>query len=111
MPDEQKTMSRSRGARLDRNPEPEGVVGAVRRARAYAAESPGRFLFDQFDDEAGVAAQEGLGREAVEQAREQGAPPFDVVIAGVGTGGTIVGAGGAGERGHPERRLPARRAR
>src|SRR5439155_926407 len=107
MTDERKTMIRAHGARLVLTPEAEGVVGAVRRARAYAAESPGRFLFDQFDDEAGVAAQERLGREAVEQAREQGAPPFDVVIAGVGTGGTIVGAGGAVKRAYPKARLVA----
>ena len=107
MTDERKTMIRSHGARLVLTPEAEGVVGAVRRARAYAEESPGRFLFDQFDDEAGVVAQERLGREAVEQAREQGAPPFDVVIAGVGTGGTIVGAGGAVKRAHPKARLVA----
>src|SRR5256885_4003528 len=36
MTDERKTMIRSHGARLVLTPEPEGVVGAVRRARAYA---------------------------------------------------------------------------
>ncbi len=107
MTDERKMMIRSHGARLVLTPEPEGVVGAIRRARAHAEAGPGRFLFDQFDDEAGVAAQERLGREAVDQARAQGAPPFDVVIAGVGTGGTIVGAGGAVKRAHPEARLVA----
>jgi len=107
MTEERKTMIRDHGARLVLTPEPEGVVGAVRRARAYAQEGPGRFLFDQFDDEAGVEAQELLGREAVEQGREQGAPPFDVVIAGVGTGGTIVGAGGAVKKAYPKARLLA----
>ena len=107
MTDERKTMIRSHGAVLVLTPEPEGVVGAVRRARVYAREAPGRFLFDQFDDEAGVEAQAGLGREAVAQARERGLPPFDVVIAGVGTGGTIVGAGGAVKRAHPKARLVA----
>jgi len=107
MTEERKTMIRGHGARLVLTPEPEGVVGAVRLARAYAQEAPGRFLFDQFDDEAGVEAQELLGREAVEQGREQGAPPFDVVIAGVGTGGTIVGAGGAVKKAYPKARLLA----
>src|SRR5207247_344077 len=64
MTDERKTMIRSHGARLVLTPEPEGVVGAIRRAREYAAERPERVLFDQFDDEAGVAAQAALGREA-----------------------------------------------
>jgi len=107
MTEERKTMIRDHGARLVLTPEAEGVVGAVRRARVYAQERPGRFLFDQFDDEAGVEAQELLGREAVEQGREQGAPPFDVVIAGVGTGGTIIGAGGAVKKVYPKARLLA----
>ncbi len=107
MTGERKTIIRSHGAHLVLTPEAEGVVGAIRRARAYAAECPDRFLFDQFDDEAGVEAQEALGREAVAQAREQGIGPFDVVIAGVGTGGTILGAGGAVKRAHPQARLIA----
>jgi len=107
MTEERKTIIRSHGARLILTPEAEGVVGAIRRAREYAAEGPDRFLFDQFDDEAGVEAQEALGREAVAQAREQGLGPFDAVIAGVGTGGTIVGAGGAVKRAHPKARLIA----
>ncbi len=107
MTEERKTIIRGHGARLVLTPEPEGVVGAIRRARQYAAERPERFLFDQFDDEAGVEAQTALGREAVDQAREQGLGPFDAVIAGVGTGGTIVGAGGAVKRAHPKARLIA----
>jgi cysteine synthase len=107
MTEERKRIIRSHGARLVLTPEADGVVGAVERARAYAGESPGRFLFDQFDDEVGVEAQEVLGREAVAQAGAQGAGRFDVVIAGVGTGGTIVGAGGAVKRAHPGARLVA----
>ena len=107
MTEERKRIIRSHGARLVLTPESEGVVGSVERARAYAAEGPGRFLFDQFDDEAGVEAQEFLGREAVAQAGALGAGRFDVVIAGVGTGGTIVGAGGAVKRAHPGARLVA----
>src|SRR3989441_10776638 len=104
---ERKTIIRGHGARLVLTPEPEGVVGAIRRAREYAADAPDRFLFDQFDDEAGVEAQTALGREAVDQAREQGLGPFDAVIARVGTGGTIVGAGGAVKKAHPKARLIA----
>src|SRR2546425_3932704 len=107
MTEERKTIIRGHGARLVLTPEAEGVVGAIHRAREYAAESPERFLFDQFDDEAGVEAQTALGREAVDQAREQGLGPVDAVIAGVGTGDTIVGAGGAVKRAHPKARLIA----
>jgi cysteine synthase len=107
MTEERKTMIRGHGARLVLTPEADGVVGAIRRAREYAAERAGRFLFDQFDDEAGVEAQAALGREALEQAGEQGVGSFDIVVAGVGTGGTIIGAGGAIKARHPDARLIA----
>jgi len=107
MTEERKTIIRGHGARLVLTPEAEGVVGAIRRAREYASERPDRHLFDQFDDEAGVEAQAALGREALEQARQQGIGEFGAVIAGVGTGGTIVGAGGAIKEAHPGTRLIA----
>ena len=107
MTEERKRIIRGHGARLVLTPESDGVVGAIRRAREYAGERPGRFLFDQFDDEAGVEGQAALGREALEQAGEQGIGPFDLVVAGVGTGGTIIGAGGAIKARHPRTRLIA----
>jgi len=107
MTEERKTMIRGHGARLVLTPEKDGVVGAIRQARAYAEAHPGRMLFDQFDDEAGVQAQALLGREALAQGRREGALPFDAVVAGIGTGGTIVGAGGAIKAEHPRTRLIA----
>src|SRR3989442_1587772 len=74
MTEERKTIIRGHGAQLVLTPEPEGVVGAIRRARAYANERPDRFLFDQFDDEAGGDAQAALGREAAPPAPDQGSP-------------------------------------
>ncbi|MBI1950566.1 MAG: pyridoxal-phosphate dependent enzyme [Acidobacteria bacterium] len=107
MTEERQRIIRGHGARLVLTPESDGVVGAIRRAREYALERPGRFLFDQFDDEAGVEAQAALGNEVLEQAGEQGIGPFDLVIAGVGTGGTIIGAGGTIKARHPRTRLIA----
>ena len=107
MTEERKSIIRGHGARLILTPGDEGVVGAIRRSREYAGERADRFLFDQFDDEAGVEAQAALGREALEQADEMGIRAFDAVVAGVGTGGTIVGAGGAIKSRHPAARLIA----
>jgi cysteine synthase A len=107
MSEERKTLIRSHGGRLVLTPEPEGVVGAIRRAREYAAGNPRRLLFDQFEDAAGVAAQAVMGREALEQARRAGVKRFDAVVAGIGTGGTLAGAGGAVRERFPGVRLIA----
>ncbi len=107
MSEERKTIIRGHGGRLVLTPEKDGVVGAIRRAREYAAERPDRMLFDQFDDEAGVEAQALLGREIHGQARDAGIEHFDVVVAGVGTGGTLIGAGGYLKKMRPETRLIA----
>ncbi len=107
MSEERKTIIREYGARLILTPEVDGVVGAIRRAREYAAAGGERLLFDQFDDEAGVEAQAGLGREIHEQAQEAGVAAFDAVVAGVGTGGTLVGAGGYLKKQHSATRLIA----
>src|SRR2546428_1443284 len=76
MTEERKTIIRAHGAQLVLTPEPEGVVGAIRRAREYAAESPERFLFDQFDDEAGVGGSAALGPEGLGHAPGPGVGSF-----------------------------------
>jgi len=107
MSEERKRIIRGHGAELILTPEPEGVVGSIRRAHEYAAAGPDRMLFDQFDDDAGVEAQAVLGRECLEQAREQGLDGFDAVVAGVGTGGTLIGVGGYLKSQRPRTRLIA----
>ncbi len=108
MTDERKRMIREHGGRLELTPEAEGVVGAIRRAREYAQGAPERALFDQFEDPAGVEAQRGLGKEIERQARTVGIREgFDAVVAGVGTGGTLIGAGGYLKERSPKTRLIA----
>lgn len=107
MTEERKTIIRGHGGTLVLTPEARGVVGAIEAARAYAAERGGRVLFDQFEDEAGVEGQALLGAEALEQARALGLDGFDAVVAGIGTGGTLCGAGGHLKRARPATRLIA----
>jgi cysteine synthase len=107
MTGERKTIIRSHGGRLVLTPEKDGVVGSIHRAREYAAQAPRRALFDQFEDEAGVEGQAVMGEEAWEQARAAGLEGFDFVVAGIGTGGTLCGAGGLLKRKRPETRLIA----
>jgi cysteine synthase len=108
MTEERKTIIRGHGGKLVLTPESRGVVGAIEAAHAYAAEDPrGRILFDQFEDEAGVEGQALLGKEAWEQARARGLDGFDIVVAGIGTGGTLCGAGGYLKKMRPATRLIA----
>ncbi len=73
----------------------------------HAAATPHCLLFDQFEDQAGVEAQVQLGRELHRQARAVGIYKFDAVVAGVGTGGTLIGAGGFLKEQNPTTRLIA----
>ena len=107
MTEERKTIIRAHGGRLVLTPEAQGVVGAIRRAHEYAQERAGRVLFDQFEDEEGVAGQALMGKEAMEQANGMGVEAFDAVVAGIGTGGTLIGAGGYLKGRHPATRLVA----
>jgi len=107
MTEERQKMIRDHGGRLVLTPEAEGVVGAIRRAREYAGGAPHRLLFDQFEDQVGAEAQAQLGREIQRQARMVGVFQFDAVVAGVGTGGTLIGAGGFLKEQNPTTRLVA----
>jgi len=70
-----------------------GFVGAIAKAEELAARTPGAFLPRQFSNEDNVAAhEETTGPEIWWQLRAHSLAP-DAFIAGVGTGGTIMGAG------------------
>jgi cysteine synthase A len=72
-----------------------GFLGSIALADAYARERPGRvFLPHQFANEANARAHaRGTGPELLEQLRRAGVEPR-AFVAGVGTGGTVMGVGG-----------------
>jgi cysteine synthase len=72
-----------------------GFLGSLARADAYAAERPGRaFLPHQFASAANVRAHsEGTGPELLRQMERAGLRA-QAFVAGVGTGGTVMGLGG-----------------
>jgi [CysO sulfur-carrier protein]-thiocarboxylate-dependent cysteine synthase len=77
------------GAQLVFSPAREGSNGAVRRALALAEREPEFFMLNQYGNEANPRAHyEGTGAEIADAL-----PRVDALVAGLGTGGTLMGAG------------------
>ena len=75
------------------SPEEGGFLGSIRLAESHAAQTPGAFLPRQFSNAANVQAHErSTGPELWWQLAPLGLAP-DAFVAGVGTGGTIMGVG------------------
>jgi len=87
---ERRALLRAFGAELILTPAAEGMKGAVARAEAIAAEREGAVLARQFANEANPAIHRETTAEEI-WADTDGA--VDVVVAGIGTGGTITGDG------------------
>ncbi len=83
------------GARIELVSRAEGgFLGSIARCEAMAAADAGVFLPDQFGNPLNSAAHyRTTGPEILRQMASRGLKP-DVFVAGVGTGGTVMGVGG-----------------
>ena len=92
MPDsmstERRAMLRAYGARLELTPGAEGMTGAVERVRQLLAEIPRSFQLQQFDNPANPRTHTQTTAEELWRDTDG---EIDVLVAGVGTGGTISG--------------------
>jgi [CysO sulfur-carrier protein]-thiocarboxylate-dependent cysteine synthase len=87
--EERRRLLRLYGAEIIESPGEEGSNGAVRLALELAEREPGYFMPFQYANEANSRAHyEGTGAEIAE-ALDQ----VDVLVAGLGTGGTLMGTG------------------
>ncbi len=92
MPDTMSTERRrllaAYGAEIVLTPGALGMQGAIDKAKALAAEIEGAFIPSQFDNPANPRAHEATtARELLEDTNGH----IDILVAGVGTGGTISG--------------------
>ncbi|KIL52535.1 cysteine synthase A [Jeotgalibacillus soli] len=88
---ERRNLLRAYGAELVLTPGPDGMGGAIRKAEEIAKEK-GYFMPQQFKNISNPEVhRRTTGKEIVEQMGDQ----LDAFISGIGTGGTITGAGQA----------------
>ena len=99
MSKERRALLRAFGAELVLTPGPEGMRGAVTKAEEIAASTPGAVLARQFENQANVEIHRTTTAEEI-WADTDGA--VDIVVAGIGTGGTITGVGEALKARKPE---------
>ncbi len=82
-----------------------GFLGAIAQAEACARDASRVFLPRQFDNPTNVTAHaESTGPEIAQQLAKLGRIP-DAFVAGVGTGGTVMGVGRALRQLHPQVRI------
>jgi cysteine synthase A len=87
---ERRRLIKAFGAEIVLTPAPEGMPGAVRKAEEIVRNTPGAFMPQQFKNPANPEIHR---RTTAEEIWRDTDGKIDILVAGVGTGGTISGCG------------------
>jgi cysteine synthase A len=85
---ERRRLMLAYGATFDLTPKEKGMKGAIARAEELAAQTPGAWIPQQFENPANVAVHERTTAQEILADFPEG---LDAVITGVGTGGHLSG--------------------
>jgi len=88
MSNERRMLLRAYGAELVLTPGSEGMLGAIRRAEELVAANPHYFMPQQFNNPANPEVHRNTTAEEIWRDTDG---KVDILVAGVGTGGTITG--------------------
>jgi len=92
MPDsmsiERRRLMLAYGASFDLTPREKGMKGAIARAQELAAQTPGAWIPQQFENPANIAVHERTTAQEILADFPEG---LDAIITGVGTGGHLTG--------------------
>ncbi len=101
---ERRKMLALLGAELVLTPAPQGMKGAIAKANEIVAATPGAIIPQQFENPANPEIHRRTTAEEIWNDTEGG---VDIVVSGVGTGGTITGVGQVLKKKKPSVRMVA----